>query len=245
MSYLNDEMRRKLDIYSRNSEEYLKCLIRKIAIPINGRPEELVRQIFIHYLIQESKSLADKIYIKVEANNHDIEIYRKEKNYNFKPHQAPLIIVEVKREDANLQNHYNQIKRYLINARCDIGILYNYHKIILFNKIVDDFQDEHLRNFRGVEEVILKESSIIDGNLLEFEKAQNGNIASFKYLVDKYGKYTTNTIVFKLRSQPSELKGYFFRVQGNKVYYDPCGQFANKQQCFDSQDFEKLVSITY
>ena len=245
MSYVNDEMQRRLSIHSRNNQEYIRCLIRKIDIPINGRPEELVRQMFLHFLINESELLNGRVYIKVEANNHDIEIHKQQANCSFKPYQAPLIIVEVKREDANLQNHYNQIKRYLINARCDIGILYNYHKIILFNKIVNDFQDEHLRSFRGVEEVILNKSSIIDGNLLEFEKAQNGNIASFRYLVDKYGKYTTNTIVFKLKSQPSELKGYFFRVQGNKVYYDPCGQFANKQQCFDSQDFEKLVSITY
>jgi hypothetical protein len=245
MVYLNAEMQRNLDIYPRNNQRYIRCLIRRIEIPINGRPEELVRQMFLHFLINESGLLNGRVYIKVEANNHDIEIYRKEKNYKFKPHQAPLIIVEVKREDASLQNHYNQIKRYLKNARCDIGILYNYHKIILFNKIADDFEDEHLRNFKEVEELILKESSIVDCNLLEFEKAQNGNIASFKYLVDKYGKYTTNTIVFKLKSQPSELKGYFFNVQGNKVYYDPCGQFANKQQFFDCQDFEKLVSITY
>ncbi len=61
MSYLNDEMRRRLNTHSRNNQEYIRCLIRKIEIPINGRPEELVRQMFLHYLIQESKSLTDKI----------------------------------------------------------------------------------------------------------------------------------------------------------------------------------------
>jgi hypothetical protein len=245
MVYLNAEMQRNLDIYSVNNQEYLRCLIRRLEIAIAGRPEELVRQLFIHYLINESTLLQNRINIKVEANNHDIEIYKKELNYSFKPYQPPLIIVEVKREDVSLQNHHAQIKRYLTNARCNIGILYNYHKIILFNKKDNDFEINELKNFKEVEQLILKESVITDCNLLEFNKAQKGDFESFAFLISKYGKYTTNTIVFKLRNQPLELKGYFFKVQGNKVYYDPCGQFANMQQCFDCQDFEKLVSITY
>lgn len=246
MVYLNAEMRSKLIIYSKNNQKYTKCLVRHTEIALDGRPEELVRQLFIHYLINECEMLTDNIYIKVEANNHDIEVYKKEINHNFKPHQPPLIIVEVKRENAILQNHYSQIKRYLKNARCDMGILYNFHKIILFTKTVDDFNEKHLENFKEVEEILFKESRVSRGNQLEeFEKAQNGDFESFAYLVSKYGKYTTNTIVFKLRSQPLEIKGYFFNVKGDKVYYDPCGQFANRQQFFERQDFEKLVSIAY
>lgn len=245
MVYLNKEMQTRLDIYSINNQKYLRCLIRNTEIAIAGRPEELVRQLCIYYLIKESPLLQDKIYIKVEANNHDIEIHKKELNHSFKPYKAPLIIVEVKREDVSLQNHHAQIKRYLTRACCNIGILYNYHEIIIFNKEENDFKNNYLNNFKEVEKLILKESSITDCNLVEFEKAQKGNFESFGFLVGKYGKYTTNTIVFKLKNQPLELKGYFFRVQGDKVYYDPCGQFANKQQCFDRQDFEKLVSITY
>lgn len=245
MVYLNAEMRSKLNIYPKNNQKYTRCLIRKTEIALDGRPEELVRQLFIHYLINECGLLANKIYIKVETNNHDIEIHKKEDNYNFKPHQAPLIIVEVKREDVNLVNHYEQIKRYLTGAYCNIGVLYNSHKIILFARKSNNFEISFLKNFRELEQMILKESNIISCNSLEFEKAQNGDFESFAFLISKYGKYTTNTIVFKLTNQPSELKGYFFKVQGNKVYYDPWGQFANKQQCFDRQDFEKLVSITY
>lgn len=245
MVYLNAEMRNKLNIYHKNNQKYTKCLIRKTEIAIAGRPEELVRQLFIHYLISESESLANKIYIKVESNNHDLEIYKREENHNFKPHQAPLIIVEVKRVDVNLTNHHEQIQRYLTRACCNTGILYNYHKILLFNKKENSFQISHLKSFWEVQQIILKESSIINCNLLEFEKAQNGDFESFAFLVGKYGKYTTNTIVFKLRNQPLEIKGYFFNVKGDKVYYDPCGQFANKQQFFERQNFEKLVSIAY
>lgn len=245
MVYLNAEMRSKLNVYIKSNQKHTKCLIRKTEIAIAGRPEELVRQLFIYYLISECELLANKIHIKVESNNHDLEIYKREENHNFKPHQAPLIIVEVKRVDVNLTNHHEQIQRYLTRACCNTGILYNYHKTLLFNKKENSFQISHLKNFREVQQIILKESSIINCNLLEFEKAQNGDFESFAYLVSKYGKYTTNTIVFKLKNQPSEIKGYFFKLQGDKVYYDPCGQFANRQQFFERQNFEKLVSIAY
>lgn len=173
MIYLNKEMRQKLDIRSVNNKKYTRCLIRNLEIAIDSRPEELVRQLFIHYLTKESTLLKGKIEIKVESNNHDIEIYKLEENSNFKPYQSPIIIVEVKREeDVNLQNHYAQLQRYLIRSRCNIGILYNYHKTILFLKKDNDFATEQLANFREVEKIILKASSIANPNLLEFEKAQ-------------------------------------------------------------------------
>lgn len=245
MNSLERELQRHLNIYYRNNQRYTKCLLRNIEIAIDTRPEEIVRQIFIHYLIRANRLLTDKIYIKVEANNHDIEIYKKCNNPNFQPHQSPLIIVEVKRKYTILQNHYNQIERYLRNARCNTGILYNYHQIILFNKVGDDFTNENLRKLEDVDKILLAKNTDVDCNLLKFEKAQRGDIESFKYLVQKYGKYTTNTIIFKLRNQPLEIKGCFFKLKENKVYYDLCGQFADRQQFFNCQDFEKLVSITY
>lgn len=245
MTYINKEIQRKLNIYSRNNQEYIKCLIRKIEFAINGRPEELVRQLFIYNLINETNLLQDAIAVKVEANNHDIEIYKQQKNNNFKPHQVPVVIVEVKREDVNLHNHYAQIKRYLIRACCNVGILYNYRNIILFYKKGDDFEINYLKTFKDIEELVLKQINTIDRNLIEFEQAQRGNFQSFIYLVTKYGKYTTNRIAFKLKNQQAEIKGYFFNVKDNKVYYDLCGQYNTKQQSFEQKDFDKLISITY
>ncbi|WP_445638042.1 Type I restriction enzyme R protein N-terminal domain-containing protein [Nostoc sp. DSM 114161] len=246
MTYLNEEIEQKLDIYIKKyNQQYTKCLIRGIEIPINGRPEELVRQRFIYFLINESRLLSDKITIKVEANNHDIEIYKKQKNENFKPHQNPLMIVEVKREDVNLQNHYNQIQRYLTNSGCNIGILYNYHEIISFIKKDNQFQIYYLNNLTEIEELLLQSISSIDCDLLEFENAQNGNIENFIYLIKKYGEYTNHTIVFKLKNQLSAIDGYLFAIGDNKIYYKMCGQYSKKQQFFDYQEFEKLISIIY
>ncbi len=157
MTYLNEEMQEKLVIYSKKyNQKYTKCLVRGIEIPIDGRPEELVRQMFIHFLVKESTLLSDKITIKVEANNHDIEIYKKQKNENFKPHQYPIIIVEVKREDVNLQNHYKQIERYLSNSCCNIGILYNYQEIIIVIRKYNQFEIYSLKSLVEIEELILQ-----------------------------------------------------------------------------------------
>lgn len=242
---LQEEISTKLSRYSKGYQEYIKCLIRGIEIPINGRPEEMVRQIFIYFLIKESGLFPDIINIEVEANNHDIEIYKKHKNEDFKPHQSPLIIVEVKRGDVNLQNYYNQIQRYLKKSGSHFGILYNYYKIIAFTKKDNKFEINHLNNLKDIQPIILHNYNNIDDNLSFFEKAQNGNFDSFKYLVNKYGKYTTNKVVFKIKHQKAKIEGYLFNVQGNTVYYDICGKYYQKQESFDYQDFEKLISIIY
>ncbi|MEH2110481.1 type I restriction enzyme HsdR N-terminal domain-containing protein [Nostoc sp.] len=246
MTYLNEEMQKNLDIYIKKyNQKYTKCLIRGIEIPIDGRPEELTRQMFLHFLVKESTLFSEKINIKVEANNHDIEIYKKQTNENFKPHQNPLIIVEVKREDVNLQNHYNQIQRYLTNSGCNIGILYNYHEIITFIKKYNQFEIYYPKNLIDIQELILQANSSIEDDLLKFENAQNGKIESFIYLIKKYGEYTNHTILLKLKHQLSAIEGYLFNVQENKIFYKICGQYSKKLQSFDCQDFEKLISIIY
>lgn len=245
MTDLQQEISTKLNIYPKGSQNYIKCLSRGIEIPINGRPEEMVRQIFLYFLIKESGLFPNIINIAVEKNNHDIEIYKKQKNKNFNPHQSPLIIVEVKREDVDLENYYNQIKRYLKQSVSQFGILYNYYQIIAFTRKNNKFKISHFNNIQDIKPIILQSNNTIDDNLSCFEKAQKGDFDSFKYLVNKYGKYATNTVVFKLKHQRGEIKGYFFNVQGNTVSYDVCGKYSPKQESFDYQDFDKLISITY
>jgi hypothetical protein len=52
MTDLQQEITTRLIKYKKDYQEYTKCLIRGIQIPINARPEELVRQIFIHFFIK-------------------------------------------------------------------------------------------------------------------------------------------------------------------------------------------------
>jgi hypothetical protein len=245
MICLKEEVQKKLNIYTKNNNQsYTKCLIRGLEIPINGRPEELVRQIFVHFFITESALFPNKINIRIEVNNHDIEIHKKNDS-DFRPYKPPLIIVELKREDVNLKSHYNQIQRYLENARCNIGILYNFHEIVLFNRKDDLFEISKINSLSDVELIVLESENIIDKDILEFEKAQNGIFDSFSYLISKYGKRQINTVTFRLKRQQREIEGSFFRIQGNKVYHDIYGKNSKKQENFDIEDFERLISIVY
>ncbi|MEH2262543.1 type I restriction enzyme HsdR N-terminal domain-containing protein [Nostoc sp.] len=245
MISLSEEISRKLNIYKIDYAEYTKCLIRRREIVLDGRPEEKIRQLFLYFLVNESGLFPNKIDIRVESDNHDIELYKTAENEYFKPYLPPLMIVEVKREEKNLRNHEKQIQRYLKQSCSEIGILYNYHQIIAYLKKDGVFISNGLNNFEDITALILQSSNKLDKNKLEFEKAVNGSFDSFVYLVNKYGKYKLNRIVFRLKGEQLPIVGSFFKFQDNKLYYNIYVQDVQKQKSCDFQEFEKLVSITY
>ncbi|MBN3874824.1 MAG: type I restriction enzyme HsdR N-terminal domain-containing protein [Nostoc sp. NMS7] len=245
MTSLSEEISRKLNIYKIDYAEYTKCLIRRREIVLDGRPEEKIRQLFLYFLVNQSGLFPNKIDIRVESDNHDIELYKTAENEYFKPYLPPLMIVEVKREEENLRNHEKQIERYLKQSCSEIGILYNYHQIIAYIKKDGVFMSNTLNNLEDIPALILQSSNKLDKNILEFEKAVNGSFDSFVYLVNKYGKYKLNRIVFRLKGEQLPIVGSFFKFQENKLYYNIYVQDVQKQQSCDLQDFEKLVSIIY
>ncbi|MEH1923450.1 type I restriction enzyme HsdR N-terminal domain-containing protein [Nostoc sp.] len=245
MTSLSEEISRKLNIYNRNYAEYTKCLIKGREIVLDGRPEEKVRQLFIYFLVNESGLFPSKIDIKIESDYHDIELYKTVQNEYFKPYSPPIMIVEIKREEENLRNHEKQIERYLKKSCSEIGILYNYHQIIAYIKKDAVFTRNKLNSLEDIPPLILQSSNKLDKNLLEFEKAVNGSFDSFIYLVNQYGKYKLNRIVFRLKGEQLPIVGYFFKFKENKLYYNIYVQDVKKEQSCDFQDFEKLVSIIY
>jgi hypothetical protein len=94
--------------------------------------------------------------------------------------------------------------------------------------------------------MVFQSDKKVDNDIIDFEKAQNGNFTSFAYFVSKYGSRKLNRVVFKLKKNPEEIAGCFLRVQGDKVYYDLYDdKLPKKQKCFDMEDFERLISIVY
>ncbi|MBD2614960.1 MAG: type I restriction enzyme HsdR N-terminal domain-containing protein [Nostoc sp. ZfuVER08] len=245
MASLTEEIYRTLNIYKRNYTEYTKCLVRGKEIILDGRPEEKVRQFFIYFLVNQSGLFPNKIDIKVESDHHDIELYKAVKNQYFKPYSPPIMIIEVKREEENLLNHEKQIEKYLKKSCSEIGILYNYHQIIAYTNRNAVFRSNNLNSLTDIPPLVLQSSNDIENDILDFQKAVNGSFDSFNYLTNKYGKYALNTIIFRLKGEQLPIAGCFFKFQDNKVYYDVYGKYAKKQQSFNYQDFEKLVSITY
>ncbi|MEH2169562.1 MAG: type I restriction enzyme HsdR N-terminal domain-containing protein [Nostoc sp.] len=242
MNSLSEEISIQLKIYKRSYTEYTKCLIRGREIVIGGRPEEKVRQIFIYFLVNKSCLFPNEIDIKVESNNHDIELYKTVRNKYFKPYHPPLMIVEVKREEEDLQNHEEQIERYLKKSGSEIGILYNYHEIIAYTKKDAVFTSNYLNSLKDIPPLILQNSNKLEKDILEFEKAVNGSFDSFIYLVKKYGEYKLNTITFRLKGEQLPVSGTFFESQDHQVNYLKNGK---RRQSLNYQDFEKLVSIIY
>jgi hypothetical protein len=245
MTTLNEEVSETLNIYKRNYTECTKCLIRGREIFLDGRPEEKVRQLFIYFLVNKSKLFPNNINIKVEFNNHDIEIHKTVINKSFNPYCPPIMIVEVKREEENLSNHKAQIERYLKKSCAEIGILYNYSEIIAYTKQDGVFTSKYLNSLEDIPPLILQSSNKLERDTSEFEKAITGNFNSFTYLANKYGKYKLNTIIFKLKGQELPVSGYFFEIHGEKVECYVYGKSPKKKQSFNSQEFEKLISITY
>ncbi|MDZ8077804.1 MAG: type I restriction enzyme HsdR N-terminal domain-containing protein [Nostoc sp. DcaGUA01] len=242
MKSLSEEISIKLKTYKRSYTEYTKCLIRGREIVLDGRPEEKVRQIFIYFMINKSGLFPNEIDIKVESNNHDIELYKTVKNKYFRPYHPPLMIVEVKREEEYLQNHEEQIERYLKKSGSEIGILYNYHEIIAYTKKDAVFTSNYLNSLKDIPPLILQNSNKLEKDILEFEKAANGSFDSFIHLVKKYGEYKLNTIIFRLKGEQLPISGTFFESQDHQVNYLNNGK---KRQSLNFQDFEKLVSIIY
>ncbi|MHC5595670.1 MAG: hypothetical protein ACYTXC_06840 [Nostoc sp.] len=107
------------------------------------------------------------------------------------------------------------------------------------------FTRNKLNSLEDILPLILQSSNKLDKNLLEFEKAVNGSFDSFIYLVNQYGKYKLNRIVFRLKGEQLPIVGYFFNFKENKLYYNIYVQDVKKEQSCDFQDFEKLVSIIY
>jgi len=242
MNSLSEEISTTLNIYKKSYTEYTKCLIRGKEILIDGRPEEKIRQLFIYFLVNKSGLFPNEIDIKVESNNHDVELYKTVKNKYFKPYHPPLMIVEVKREEEDLQNHEEQIERYLKKSGSEIGILYNYHEIIAYTKKGTILMSNYLNSLEDIPPLILQSSNKLEEDILEFEKAVNGSFDSFIYLVNKYGKYKLNTITFRVKSEQLPVSGAFFESQDHQVNYLKNGK---KRQSLNYQDFERLISITY
>lgn len=153
--------------------------------------------------------------------------------------------MEVKREEEDLYNHEAQIERYLKQSSAEIGILYNYHEIIAYKNQNGIFKSQYLNNLENIPPLILQISNKLETDTLEFEKAKNGNFESFTYLVNKYGKYKLNTIIFQLKGGELPSSGYFFEIQKERVYCYVYGKSLKKQQSFKSQEFERLISISY
>jgi hypothetical protein len=253
MPFLNcDSIAGNLKFYERDYTIYTKCLVRKREIKISGHPEEKVRQCFLYFLINELLDLLNtqKIKICVEENNFDISISQIFENDDFQPNVSPLIIIEIKKQNVDINSYKQQLIGYMKQYKCNVGLISNAEDAVLLEK----------NNIGNISECILVENKILiakikiiqaqlianDCNIQHFQNARNGDIQSFIFLIKKYGRYTTHKIKFKIFEE--EIAGYCFKVdeKRNKISYNRCGGgYTKKQNIFEYNEYNKLLSIKY
>jgi hypothetical protein len=111
-----------LKIKNENSKRYIFCIIRKKYLVIT--PEEIVRQLFILYLINTKHYPKNRIAVEKQllinglSKRFDIMILDK----NFEP----LILIECKAPNVPItQDVFNQVARYNMSLQTDLIIVTN------------------------------------------------------------------------------------------------------------------------
>jgi hypothetical protein len=247
MQPLYAEIHSKLDIYERNYRQYTKCLCRGIELPLSGRPEEVVRQVLLYFLMRECGLFPDTIDVKAEDKNLDIAIFKSSMEEDFRPLQAPLAIIEVKREETYLPSHEDQLFRYMKEQRTSLGVLSNGTEIIVYEKGIEGVPEKCcLESLGELCDLLQRVACREDVDFSTFQRASDGDVDSFIYLMGKYGKYMLHKFMFTLKDVPSPITGCCFRLQEQRIYYNVYGKYAAKKKfSFDLCEFERLLSVIY
>jgi len=117
-------------IFDKNNKPYITCQIRNKAIKLT--PEEAVRQLYIHKLMNDYGYPADRlsleapIHFGTEVKRADITISQKDRP------AVPYIIVELKK--TRLTDGKEQLKSYCNATGAPIGIWTNGEKISYYNR---------------------------------------------------------------------------------------------------------------
>jgi hypothetical protein len=214
---------------------------------VSGKPEELVRQVLLYYLLRESGLFPDRIDVRTEQNNLDVAVYKPSTEESFRPWRAPVAIIEVKREEANLPDHENQLFGYMKERRTNTGVLFNGNNIIAYEKGAEGSPTKRgLESLTELGDWLYRLTCRNDADTSAFQQARDGDTDSFIYLAEKYGKYTLHKFTFTLKNSPTPITGCCFRLQDQRVYYDLYGKYIAKRSfSFDRSEFDRLLSVIY
>jgi hypothetical protein len=236
----------RLCIYERDYLRYTKCLSRGIEVQLSARPEELVRQVLLYFLLKDSGLYPGTINVKTEHNNLDVAVYKPYVEEQFRTYQAPLTVIEVKREEANLADHEDQLLGYMKERRTANGVLFNANEMIRCERMADGgLRKRSLDSLIELGKMLGTLASQADPDVSAFQRAREGDVGSFICLVEKYGRHAVHRITFVLKNRPEPLTGCFFGVAGQRIQYDVYGKYAKRKFAFDRGEFDRLHSVIY
>lgn len=237
----------KVSLYSRGNLEYTRCLCRGIELLVTGQPEELVRQSLLVHLVQSSGLYPEHIDLRIEFNNVDIAVIKPYSHERFRPLQKPIAVIEVKRVEVDLQNHQNQLFNYLDENQTITGFLYNGRELLVYELNSNGgWSQNRLTTLAQLDSVLHCAASRPDLDASVFHLAAKGCQDSFLTMINAFGRYTLHKIAFVLKGVPEPITGCCFRLQGDRIYYDLCGNYTRKQKpSFCLTEFNYLHSLVY
>ncbi len=242
-----DQLLAELVIYERGNLQYTRCLCRGTEVLVTGQPEEWVRQVLLLHLMRRSGLYPGTIDLRAEFNDLDVAILKPPAHERFRPMPRPLVIIEVKRREAELRDHEGQLFDYLAANQTEAGVLYNGRELLVY---VPDgcggWGRTQLGLLNELDDWIRREVCRPDPDLDTFLRATSGCTASFLALAEAYGRYTLHRITFTLKGSSDPITGCCFRIQNEHIYYDVYGKYTRKQKIyFRRSDFDRLVSLVY
>ena len=246
MSLGYDEIASNLMIFERDFTLYTRCLSRGNEVQVSGRPEEVVRQSLLYYILNQSGLCPECVGVRAETQNLDIALYKPTKDERFRLSRGPLAIIEVKRRGAHLPDHEKQLLEYLGTHRCNVGFLYNGDELFVHERGQVGWAARQLNTLTQLDALVRNTATQDDPDYGTFQLAAEGSLDSFLRLAHAHGRYTLHSFKFTLKNDPNPITGCCFRVRQGVVHYDVCGMFTVKQvPQFRPDQFDKLLSVIY
>lgn len=217
-------------------------------------PEELVRQALLHRIKSELREdVLDRLEIIVEGTSLDIAIVPRSDGALFQPDLPPLLIIETKRQDIQVLDapeHERQLTGYLWRTGSRDGVLANCEELWHYHRTGDSHSKVKLSNFAQLLDLIRQRVAESQQQLHEqkqwFVEARGGNYASFRRLVELYGRSADSSIrfIYEERGQLAHITGFLFQVDDEQIRCMPRGQAVHEKLTFSSNTFHRLHSIS-
>lgn len=236
----------RLQFYERDGMQYARCLCRGTEVVISGRPEEIVRQTLLHYLICESGLIPNEVELAVERHNVDIAVLKLYSSDCFRPLRHPLLVIEVKRDGFDLPQAREQLARYMRERKTEVGVLFNGSGLLVCDTSLESAGTFISHESLDVLKVKIVELLARENSELEvFHAACGGDVASFVKIVDRYAKHTLHKITFALASSGEPITGCCFTSNGTHIMYNIYGRYSKRRFDFRRSEFGRLISVVY
>ena len=225
------------------------------------RPEELVRQALVWFLVEGAASAlawANQLRFAVEKSSLDVSAFHEapRTESRFAPHM-PVVIFETKRIERDSDDDVatdEQLQGYMVRERCREGFIFNGRQAAWLSlageftapawtkTVIADLPDAEAR--------IAQAAGTVAARVAEceavFKRAANGDFASLRALVAEFGGGGGLTFFLSVKSDgyPGPVRAFHLKVaSADLITYRSRGAGGKHRLELTSQNFHALRSI--